>query len=76
MDLKKNKKELSPLIRFTSMGFQMGIIIAFFTWLGIFLDDKYKTKTPWWTIGLSLFGVCASLYLIIKEVMKMGKNEE
>jgi F0F1-type ATP synthase assembly protein I len=54
----------------------MGVIIAFFTWLGFYLDKKYNSKTPWWTIGLSLFGVVSSLYLVIKEVMSMGKNEE
>jgi F0F1-type ATP synthase assembly protein I len=54
----------------------MGVIIAFFTWFGIFLDERFKTITPWWTISLSLFGVCASLYLVIKEVIKMGQNEK
>ncbi len=54
----------------------MGVIIAFFTWLGYYLDDKFQLKTPWWTLVLSLFGVCSSLYLVIKEVMKMGQNEE
>ncbi len=54
----------------------MGVIIAFFTWLGYYLDDKFQSKTPWWTLVLSLFGVCSSLYLVIKEVMKMGQNEE
>jgi len=73
---KPNKKKLSPFIRFSSLGIQMGVIIAFFTWLGFYLDKKYNSKTPWWTIGLSLFGVVSSLYLVIKEVMSMGKNEE
>jgi F0F1-type ATP synthase assembly protein I len=54
----------------------MGVIISFFTWLGFYLDKKFETATPWWTISLSLFGVCSSLYLVIKEVMKMGENEE
>jgi len=62
--------------RFSAVGIQMGIIIALFTWLGTYLDDKYKTKTPWWTIGLSLFGVIAGLTLIIKEVINMNKNEK
>ena len=71
----KNKKG-SSFARFSSLGIQMGVIIAFFTWLGTFLDDYYKLKTPWWTITLSLFGVIASLYLVIKEVIRMEKNND
>jgi len=66
----------SSFTRFSSVGIQMGIIIALFTWLGTYLDEKYHTKTPWWTIGLSLFGVIAGLTLIIKEVINMNKNEK
>ena len=54
----------------------MGAIIALFTWLGTYLDARYNSKTPWWTIGLSLFGVIASLTLIILEVIKMSKEDE
>jgi len=66
----------SSFTRFSSVGIQMGIIIALFTWLGTYLDEKYHTKTPWWTISLSLFGVIAGLTLIIKEVINMNKNEK
>lgn len=54
----------------------MGAIIALFTWLGTYLDNKYQTKTPWWTIGLSLFGVTAGLILVIREVIKMGNEKD
>lgn len=74
-DPEKNKG-MSKFARFSSLGIQMGVIIALFTWLGTYLDDKYKTTTAWWTIGLSLFGVVAALTLVIKEVMKMSKEDE
>lgn len=73
---KDPKQRLSKLARFSSVGIQMGVTIGLFTWLGTYLDKKYATKTPWWTIGLSLFGVTASLVLIIREVMKMSKEDE
>lgn len=72
----EEKKGLSKFARFSSLGIQMGVIIALFTWLGTYLDDKYQTKTAWWTIGLSLFGVVAALALVIKEVINMSKNDE
>lgn len=70
------KQKTSALARFSSAGIQMGIIIALFTWLGTWLDEKYRTKTPWFTIGLSLFGVIASLVIVIREVIQMGKEDE
>ncbi len=76
MEENKKKSGISKFARFSGLGIQMGAIIAGFTWLGTFLDQKYATKTPWWTIGLSLFGVMAGLYLVIKEVIKMGKEDE
>lgn len=70
------KRKTSALARFSSAGIQMGIIIALFTWLGTWLDEKYYTKTPWFTIGLSLFGVIVSLVIVIREVIQMGKEDE
>ena len=70
------RKNISVFARFSAAGIQMGVIIALFTWLGTYLDEKFKSKTPWWTIGLSLFGVMAGLFLIIREVIRMNKNEK
>jgi F0F1-type ATP synthase assembly protein I len=71
-----SKKNQSKFVRFSSLGIQMGAIIALFTWLGTYLDKIYINQTPWWTIGLSLFGVIASLAIVIRDVIKMGKEDE
>ena len=73
-----NPKGKNPgnFIRFTTLTFQMIGVIGFFSWLGYYLDDKYNSKTPWWTIGLSLFGVFISLYVVIREVLKMNQSNE
>ena len=76
MEENNKKSGITKFARFSGLGVQMGAVIALFTWLGTFLDKKMATKTPWWTIGLSLFGVMAGLYLVIKEVIKMGKEDE
>lgn len=71
---KKNKnKQLSKYLKFSSLGIQMGVIIAFFTWLGTYLDESQNTEIQWWTLSLSLFGVISSLVLVIREVIKMNK---
>jgi F0F1-type ATP synthase assembly protein I len=62
-------------IRFTALGFQMIGIISFFSWLGYYLDEKFHTKTAWWTIGLCLVGVFVSLYIVIREVLKINQSE-
>ncbi|MDG1840770.1 MAG: AtpZ/AtpI family protein [Crocinitomicaceae bacterium] len=67
------KNTLNKFIKFSSIGIQMGATIAFFSWLGTYLDEKQKMETPWWTVGLSLFGVITSLVLVIREAMKMNK---
>jgi ATP synthase protein I len=71
-----SRKTSGNFIRFTSLAFQMIGSIGFFSWLGYYLDKKYASKTPWWTIGLSLFGVFISLYVVIREVLKMNEKNE
>lgn len=68
---KEKKNKVNVYLRFSSLGIQMGGIIAFFTWLGTFLDKKQMNEIPVWTIVLSLFGVVGSLYLVIREVRKI-----
>lgn len=70
------KNQTAKYLRFSGVGIQMGIIIGGFAWLGSYLDDKYQNKTPWWTLGLSLFGVFSGLYIMIKEVIKIGKDND
>lgn len=67
-------KKTNVYLRFSSLGIQMGVIIALFTWLGTYLDKKQVNETPVWTIVLSLLGVAGSLYLVIKEVRKMDNK--
>ena len=71
-----NKPKLSKYAHYSSLVIQMGVLIAFFTWLGTFLDKKFHSEIAWWTIGLSLFGVFAGLYLVIKEVINSSNKED
>ncbi len=69
------KKPINQYVRFSGLALQMGGIIGFFAWLGVFLDGKYNPGGNAWTLCLTLFGVAGSMYLVIKEVMKMSKND-
>ena len=66
----KKKKELSPFIKYTSLGLQLGVTIAVFTFLGRYLDQKYSQYPPWFTVFGSLFGVGSGLYLALKDLIK------
>lgn len=70
-DLKKN-----VYLRFTSVGIQMGVIIGGTVWLGTWLQGKYAPEGIWYTLGFSLFGVIAAIYLVIKEVIQLSKEQE
>lgn len=72
----KKSKSGNNFARFSTVGIQMGVIIGGFAWLGVYLDERQQNKTPGWTIGLSLFGVFAGLYLMIKEVINMNKRND
>jgi F0F1-type ATP synthase assembly protein I len=54
----------------------MGVIIAVFTYAGKYLDQKYPVYPNLFTIILSLLGIGGSLYMVIREVLMLSKNEE
>lgn len=70
---KKNKLKnhlggFNKILRYTSMAIEMAAIIGGGAYAGVWLDRKLDFDTPIFTIALSLFGVFASTYLIIKQV--------
>ena len=57
------------------MPFQMGVTIYLCYRLGDWLDIKYAVEGEWWTKGLTMFGVVASLYQFIKQANRISKND-
>lgn len=73
---KKDKGRIKNYIRFSGIGIQMGIIITAGALGGQWLDTKQENNFPTWTLVLTLLAIFASLYLIIREVIKMGKEDD
>ncbi len=48
----------------------MGVTIGLAAWGGMKLDEHYKNKTPVFTIVLSLVGIAAAMYLVLKDFIK------
>jgi ATP synthase protein I len=72
---KKNPKKLrnkgiQDFAKYSGIAFQMIGIILFTVWGGVKLDTLTGWKTPVFTIVLSLLGVFAAIYTVIKDFLK------
>lgn len=74
MEKKPNLKQTNKWLAMMNIPFQMGIIIFSFTYLGIWLDEKY-TGTAVFTIILSLLAVFIALYNVIRQVKNLNKED-
>lgn len=66
------KNSPNKWVVFMNIPFQMGIIIFAFTYLGIWLDEKY-TDSSVFTIVLSLVSVFIALFNVIRQVKNINK---
>ncbi|HET7360549.1 MAG TPA: AtpZ/AtpI family protein [Salinimicrobium sp.] len=72
----KKEKKNSRLKNWTilsGIGFQMGATIFICAWIGKELDERYPMEKNWFTIGFVLFGVAASLYVVLKQLKSFNK---
>ena len=65
----KQSKSPNPYLKYSGMAFQMLIIILLGVGLGMFLDEKFGTGQVFTTI-CSLFFICASIYISLKDFLK------
>ena len=72
---KNNEPRKSDYLRYSSLGFQMAITIGLGAWAGTYLDEKYKTEQPYYSIALILFAIAIALYQVIKEVIQLSKDD-
>jgi F0F1-type ATP synthase assembly protein I len=66
----QENKGLNDFAKYSGMAFQMFAIILITTWGGIQLDKLAKFHTPVFTIILSLLGVFAAIYTVLKDFIK------
>ncbi len=64
-------KQPNKWVVLTGAGIQMGVIIFVCAFFGKKLDAYYETQTAWFTLGLILFGIFSSLYLLLKQVKNL-----
>ncbi|MDD3858988.1 MAG: AtpZ/AtpI family protein [Bacteroidales bacterium] len=68
---KNTNRGLNNIIRFSSLAFEMGIMICIGAFGGDWLDNHFENDRPWFTIVLSLLAVIGSIYLVIKSLMNV-----
>ena len=56
--------------KYIGLGFQLIVVIGVFVLLGLELDKMLSNQIPFITIIMSIIGVVASLYHVIKDVSK------
>ncbi|MBI2723053.1 MAG: AtpZ/AtpI family protein [Bacteroidetes bacterium] len=66
-------KQPNPFLKYSNLALQMGVTIGLGAWGGNKLDQHYKNSTPVFTIVLSLLGIAAALYLVLKDFIKPQK---
>jgi F0F1-type ATP synthase assembly protein I len=73
---KKNKrKQPSRFLTLTMVATQMGVTIFLGASLGNYLDERYSTPKPLFTISLTLFSLLVSLYSVLNQVNKLNDDE-
>lgn len=72
--LKNTKKSLDNYARYSSIAFQMLIIILIGVFGGIMLDRWIKLPVPVFTIVLSILAVILSIYTVTRDLLKPPKE--
>jgi F0F1-type ATP synthase assembly protein I len=65
----KNIKNPSALMKYSSLGVELVVVLCLAAWLGRWLDHKYGVASGLFTIFLMLFALVGSMYRVIKSLM-------
>ena len=61
---------VKPYLKYSGLAFQMIGVMVIAAWAGVKLDEHFATENPWFTIGLLLVAVIASMALVIVSLNK------
>lgn len=63
----KPKKQFDDFIRYSSLAFEMMIIMGIGVWLGVKLDQWLNMSFPVFTLGLMILAVIGAIYHAIRK---------
>ena len=64
-------KRPNSWLLFSSLAFQIAIVMYFAVFFGQQLDEQQNNEKPYFTLTFSLFGLVAILVLIIKQTKRL-----
>ncbi len=70
----KKKSSFGSYARFSGIAFQMIAIIAFGSFVGVKLDEKFPNEKDWYTLSLALLSVIVSVLFVIKNINSVSKK--
>lgn len=70
------KNQPPKYIRFIGAGAQMGVVIFVFYKLGEYVDTKVNNPNGLFLKIGTLLGVFLAIFMIIREALKLGKDNE
>lgn len=68
----KKKSQLKNWAVFSGIAFQMGATIFLCAWIGRKLDERYPSNKSWFTLGFVLFGLVASIYVVLQQLKRFN----
>jgi len=74
--LKKKKKYLDNYTRYTSIAFQMLVIILVGVFGGYKLDQWLEWEAPVFTVSLSVLSVILAIYYVTRDLLKKDKKDQ
>jgi len=74
--LEKKKKSLDSYTRYSSIAFQMLVIILAGVFGGIKLDEWLGLSIPVFTVVFSILAVILSIYTVTKDLMKPSRGTD
>lgn len=72
----KPKKRHNTILKYSGIGFQMGVTIYLGNLLGLWLDEKYPNDGNWYTKMVTLAAVFLSMAQIIIQATKDSKEAD
>jgi len=63
----KPKKKFDDFIRYSSLAFEMIVIMGIGTWSGVLIDDWLNLGFPAFTLGLMVLSVVGAIYYAIRK---------
>lgn len=70
MKLKNPKNSLNDYVKYSTIAFQMVVIILAGSFLGVKLDEWFTNGIPIFTLFLSLLSVTFAIYYVVRDLIK------